>query len=76
MISVNLNRQSNRFLHGPPPETMFLPTLKEQDMKKLLAIAIIALSLSAQTGRPQQQTTEIICKMPEPGSIPKTTHAR
>lgn len=55
---------------------MFLPTLKEQDMKKLLAIAIIGLSLSAQTGRPQQQTTEIICKMPEPGSIPKTTHAR
>ena len=45
MISVNLNRQSNRFLHGPPPETMFLPTLKEQDMKKLL-IGSVAASLT------------------------------
>lgn len=41
-------------------------------MESLSAIS----GMRTQTGRPQQQTTEIICKMPEPGSIPKTTHAR
>ena len=45
-------------------------------MRVLVAIAILAIPLTAQTGRTLTPQQEIICKPPEQGSIPKTPQAQ